>query len=93
MTKRMTEGARRERLPPSFLAFSGLAAQRSHAQVLPLLNLKKKRDSSQSIVQGKSCMFEVWAFSNCNVRTKVKWSYNGEEIYMWGTNFFKPPLN
>ena len=60
MTTRVTEGARRERhdkreslffllgLPPSFLAYSGFAAQRSRARVLPLLNLKKKRGCSQS---------------------------------------------
>ena len=68
MTTRVTEGARRERLPLLFLASRGFAAQRSCARVLPLLNLKKKRDSSQSIMQGKSCMVEVRALSNCNVR-------------------------
>ena len=36
-------------LPPSFLVFRGFAAQRSRARALPLLNLKKKRDCSQSI--------------------------------------------
>jgi len=45
MTTRVTEGPRRERLPPSFLASSPLNA---HARALPLLNLKKKRDCSQS---------------------------------------------
>ena len=35
-------------LPPSFLASRGFAAQRSRARALPLLNLKKKRDCSQS---------------------------------------------
>ena len=34
--------------PPSFLVSHGFAAQRSHARALPLLNLKKKRDCSQS---------------------------------------------
>ena len=38
------------RLPPSFLAFRGFAAQRSRARALPLLNLKKKRGCSQSTV-------------------------------------------
>ena len=47
MTKRVTEGARRERLPPSFPVSRGFAAQRSRARALPLLNLKKKRDCSQ----------------------------------------------
>ena len=46
ITTRVTEGARR--LPPSFLASRGFAAKRSHARALPLLNLKKKRDCSQS---------------------------------------------
>ena len=35
-------------LPPSFLASRGFAAQRFRARALPLLNLKKKRDCSQS---------------------------------------------
>ena len=48
MTTRVTENTRRERLPPSFLASRGFAAQRSCARALPLLNLKKKRDCSQS---------------------------------------------
>ena len=48
MTTRVTESTRRERLPPSFLASRGFAAQRSCARALPLLNLKKKRDCSQS---------------------------------------------
>ena len=48
MTTRVTEGARRER-PPSFLTPRGFAAQRSRARALPVLNLKKKRDCSQSI--------------------------------------------
>ena len=43
MTTRVTKGAR---LPPSFLASRGFAAQRSRAP--PSLNLKKKRDCSQS---------------------------------------------
>ena len=47
---------RRERLPPSFLASRvsrlasrSFAAQRSRARALPLPNLKKRRDCSQSI--------------------------------------------
>ena len=54
MTTRVTDGARRERLffllrlPPSFLASRGFAAQGSRARALPLLNLKKKRYCSQS---------------------------------------------
>ena len=54
MTTCVTEGARRERLffllrlPPSFLASRGVAAQRSRWRALPLLNLKKKRDCTQS---------------------------------------------
>ena len=56
MTTRVTEGARLERhdkffllgLPLSFLASRGFAAQRSRARALLLLNLKKKRDCSQS---------------------------------------------
>ena len=49
ITTRVTEGARRERLPPSFLASRGVATQRSRAPAVPLLNLKKKRGCSQSI--------------------------------------------
>ena len=47
MTTRVNEGARRKR-PPSFLASRGFAAQCSRASALPLLNLKEKRDCSQS---------------------------------------------
>ena len=46
MSTHVTEGARRV---PSFLVSRGFAAQRSRARVLPLLNLKKKTDYSQSI--------------------------------------------
>ena len=46
MSTRVTEGARQAL---SFLASRGFAAQRSRASVLPLLNLKKKTDYSQSI--------------------------------------------
>ena len=53
MTTRVTEGARRERLPPSFLAsrVSRLAASplNARARALPLPNLKERRDCSQSI--------------------------------------------
>ena len=35
-------------LPPSFFASRGFAAQRSRARALSSLNLKKKRDCSQS---------------------------------------------
>ena len=45
MTTRVTE-----RLPPSFLASRGFAAQHSRGGALPLLNLKKKRYCSQSIM-------------------------------------------
>ena len=38
------------RAAPSFLASRGFAVQRSRASALPLLNLKKKRDCSQSII-------------------------------------------
>ena len=37
------------RAAPSFLASRGFAAQYSRGRALPLLNLKKKRDCSQSI--------------------------------------------
>ena len=46
MSTRVTEGARQAL---SFLASRGFAAQRSQARVLPLLNLKKKTDCSQSV--------------------------------------------
>ena len=39
-----------ERLPPSFLASRGFAAQHSRGRALSLLNLKEKRDCSQSIM-------------------------------------------
>ena len=45
MTTRVTE-----RLRPSFLASRGFAAQHSRGRALPLLNLKKKRDCSQSMM-------------------------------------------
>ena len=45
MTTQVTEGARQERLPPSFLASRGPAAR---ASALPSLNLKNNRDCSQS---------------------------------------------
>ena len=45
MTTRVTE-----RLPPWFLASRGFAAQHSCGRALPLLNLKKTRDCSQSIM-------------------------------------------
>ena len=48
MTTCVTEGERRER-SPSFLVPRGFATQRSRARALPVLNLKKKRDCSQSI--------------------------------------------
>ena len=46
MTTPVTEGASGCR--PRFLRLRGFAAQRSRARALPLLNLKKKRDCSQS---------------------------------------------
>ena len=70
MNTRVTEGARRERLffllglPPSFLASRGFAAQRSRARALPLLNLKKKRDCSQS----NSCKVEKYHLYVTGVR-------------------------
>ena len=47
MTTRVTEGARRERHRSSRLAALPLNA-RARARALPLLNMKKKRDGSQS---------------------------------------------
>ena len=44
MTTRLTEGG----LPPLFLASRDFVAQHSRARALPLQNLKKKRDCSQS---------------------------------------------
>ena len=75
MTTRVTEGARRERhekreslffllgLPPSFLAFRGLAAQRSRPRALPLLNLKNKRDCSQSSEENEAIEITSAAFT------------------------------
>ena len=48
MTTRVTEGARQERLLPSFLMSCGFAAQGLSVRALPLLNLKKKRECLQS---------------------------------------------
>ena len=48
MTTGVTEGARWERLPPSFLTSRGFATQGSSVHALPLLNLKKRRDCLQS---------------------------------------------
>ena len=48
MTTRVTEDARRERLPPSFLASRGFAVQLSRVRTLPLLNLKK-RETARSL--------------------------------------------
>ena len=68
MTTRVTEGARRERLffllglPPSFLVSGGFAAQSSRARALPLLNLKKKRDYSQST---EMAYLPVHAYPTC----------------------------
>ena len=50
MTTRVTEGARRERHEKRESLFSLLGLQRSRARALPLLNLKKRRDCSQSNV-------------------------------------------
>ena len=47
-------------LPPSFLASGGFAAQRSRARALPLPNLKKKRDRSQSISHLWIFMSRLW---------------------------------
>ena len=44
MTTRLTEGG----LPPSFLASRDFVAQHSRVRALPLQNLKKKRDYSES---------------------------------------------
>ena len=42
MTTRVTEGTRRERLPPSFLASRGFAAKRSRAPALTLTKSEEK---------------------------------------------------
>ena len=49
MTTRVTEGA-----SPRFSRLAAFAAQRSRGRALPLLNLKKKRDCSQSSLEQTS---------------------------------------
>ena len=50
-------------LPPSFLASRGFAAQRSRARTLPLLNLKKKRDCSQSTCKPELTLTRLLGFT------------------------------
>ena len=52
-------------LPISFLASSGLAAQGSRARALPLLNVKKKRDCSQSIDSVSGLDFSIESHPEC----------------------------
>ena len=54
-------------LPPSFLASSGLAAQGSRARALPFVNVKKKRDCSQSIdsVSNTDLDFSIESHPEC----------------------------
>ena len=62
-------------LPPSFLASRGLAAQHSRGRALPLLNLKKKRDCSQSIFS-LECSFKInitcWPLSKVSRHSSIK---------------------
>ena len=73
MTTRVTEGARRER-PPSFLASRGFSAQRSRALAFSLLNLKKKRDCSES-------RFGVKLLAG-RVRSLAKWGGVGKRMVL-----------
>ena len=74
MTTRVTEGARRERLLPLFLASRYFAAQCSRARPLPLLNLKKKRDCSQSSVFIRQMLDGRFTEINtCPITGRKKW--------------------
>ena len=57
------------------LASRGLAAQHSRVRALPLLNLKKKRDCSQSIFS-RECSFKInitcWPLSKVSRHSSVK---------------------
>ena len=55
LTTRVTEGARQESQLAREEATRGFVARRSRARVLPSLNLKKKRDCSQSNLAETSC--------------------------------------
>ena len=55
MTTRLTKNARLERQPPSFLASRGFVARHSRSRSLPSVNLKKKRDCSQSRLDREQC--------------------------------------
>ena len=55
MTTRLTKDARLERQPPSFLASRGFVARHSRSRSLPSVNLKKKRDCSQSRLDREQC--------------------------------------
>ena len=55
MTTRLTKDARLERQPPSFLASRGFVARHSRSRSLPSVNLKKKRECSQSRLDREQC--------------------------------------
>ena len=81
MTTRVTEGSRRERQTgrerletgETFLASRGFAAQRSRVRSLPVLNLKKKRDCSQSRLHKFFRAFFKFCLISWNVRVYFDW--------------------
>ena len=76
MTTCVIEGAKRERLPPLFLASRGFTAQRSRARALPLLNLKKKRDCSQSTFPVVIRILSILKFFVCCHHSDIDFTKN-----------------
>ena len=71
MTMRVTEGAIRE---PSFLVSRGFAAQRSRARALPLLNLKKNSDCSQSTTASPNNYDQIVGSDYMKTTLEIDWS-------------------
>ena len=82
MTTRVTEGARRERHKKRAYLFSswaadlvsrGFAVRRSRASALPSLNLKKKRDCSQSMLARRTRKTSACC-AGCGVSWSILWN-------------------
>ena len=94
MSTRVTEGARRERLfflvglPPSFLV--------SRARALPSLNLKKKRDCSQSTTASPNNYDQIVGTDYVKTTLEIDWSEfhlsdrrrsrRCDRYYLWKSN-------
>ena len=87
MTTRLTKDARLERQPPSFLASRGFVARRSRSRSLPSVNLKKKRDCSQSRLDREQCPNFEGLFI---IITKVIKSHV-KLLYTWNLTLLKSP--